>query len=685
MTIGQSGEIEQNRWSQVTLEHLLYAFLLLTAGFVRFFALGLHPLMRGEATNSWLAWLAAHGQMQPDTAAATLAEMSAPNSPLLYALHSLLFWIGADGDVAARWAPALFGTLLVLLPWYLRPYFGRTWALTVALLLAIDPWLTAYSRLADGLILSIFFGMLTLVSILRLGLPVDGSHEAAESARQRWLYLSAVSAGLLLVSGVGAWSFVPVLIFAAVLTRIMNVPFARSGVFAASQVTMPEAADEHPATNAEDLEILGTEEPVATSVEVGAEPNPTSAMVGSPGVALLLFGAAAILGATGWLSQPAALGYVSTSLTDWFGQLLYGSAAVYPAGWLWLRLLVDQPLLLAFGLPGLLLLWRKRPQREGLNRSWPIFLTGWLAWGLLWALSDGRGPLMLPMLGLPLLLAAAHLVDWLLAQYTLSLRLRLYNGEMAWRETLLLVAALAILTITALFWMLAFVNNQQFDTGIFWITLLVLGLAAVLVVGFMFWTNWRQGIAVVGMYGGLLLLGATVSSSWQLNQTVDPLLINGFFAETSSADVRNLVEDLEMLSSQRVGDATESPLVVQMRAAPDPVLAWYSRKMRRLHWAVAPTAEATSERMPLLITFADSPPSAQVAAGYSGSRYSLRASWLPTELLGQQGEATPDLPIQERLTQAWSSRYRPLLRWMLFRKFTQAPTPEQLVLWAPGS
>ncbi|MEZ4658208.1 MAG: hypothetical protein R2911_11605 [Caldilineaceae bacterium] len=683
MTIGRSGATEQNYLNQVTVEHLLYGVLLLGAGALRFFALGGQPLTSAEALNSWLAWLAGQGLMAPTGPAAMLADMRAPSSPLLFALHSLLFWIGADTDAAARLIPALFGTALVLLPWFLRPYLGRTGALLAALLLAVDPWLAAYSRLADGLILSIFCGVLTLIGILHLALPTQEPN-ADVSLQRRWLYVTAVSAGLLFVSGVGAWNFAPVLLLAWVLFGRPGLPVekrvaADDGVWVAED-TVAEAADDVSA---------GTEAAAAASGEVEASPPlPSKASsMQPPAIALILFAAAVVLGATAWFSQPAGFGYISTSLSDWIGQLLNSGDVVYPLSWLWLRLLVDQPLLMLFGPIGLLLPWLGVIRAPNMPPRWPLFLTAWLAWGLLWGVSAGRGPLMLPMLGLPLLAATAHLGEWLLHQYADSRRAvrnsaGLWAVEATGRETALLVTALAILTVTGLFWLLSFVNNQQLDTGIVWISILILGLAGVLLVGFAFWTNQGQSMAVLGLYVGALLLAATLSSSWQLNQTDAPRQPEGFFAETSADDVRNLADDIGMIGSQRAGDPHEMPLIVQMRAAPDPVLAWYLRDMRKLTWALAPAAAADSAQMPLLVTFAEDAPTVLPGENYSGSHYQLRADWLPSALLDKNVERIEGQAWSERLAQSWSTKYRPLLRWLLFRKIDQDPPVQQVVLWA---
>src|SRR5690349_9950973 len=184
------------RW--LTLERLLYGILVLLAIGMRFVALGEQPLNTLEVANAWPAWLTAWAVHAPNT--------PTPTSPLLYSLHTILFWITGGSDALARCLPALAGVAVVWLIWYWREWLGRTTALFAAFLLAVDPWQVAFSRLADGAILSVALGLLTLIGLTHW---LQLSPAAAKQAR--WQSIIAVSAGLLLVSGAQAWSFVPVI------------------------------------------------------------------------------------------------------------------------------------------------------------------------------------------------------------------------------------------------------------------------------------------------------------------------------------------------------------------------------------------------------------------------------------------------------------------------------------------
>ncbi|MCX6044743.1 MAG: hypothetical protein NT075_06480 [Chloroflexi bacterium] len=601
------------RW--LTIERALYGLLLLVAFGIRFFALSQQPLNALEAANVWPAWLVALAVHAPDP--------PIPTSPLLYTFHTLLFWVAGGGDALARAIPALFGVGVVWLFWYWRGWLGRTTAMLATLLLAIDPWLTAFSRLADGAMLSVFFGLLTLIGLTRLyTLTPD------DERRGRWRNVVAVSAGLLLVSGAQAWSFLLVI-----------------GLF---------------------VGLFGR----ATAEEEGA-PRLANRFGFSRSM-LIVFVAAAVLGATSWLVRPEGLGLISTSLTVWFRQLLGGDFR-YPLTWPFLRLLIDQPLLLIFGLLGLGELWlsRRLARTEEVampTRRWPLFLTLWFGLGLLMALLPGRNPFCLWMIGLPLLLAAAHLGSVILHQY---------RPDFAWREVSLVVLMLLVLLISTVFWAIAFISQRQIDTTLARTTLTVFGLALLLVIAFAFWSERRQTRFIIGSFVGAGLLILTIANSWQLNQRFEVAHPQGFFAEYTHPDLRRLVIDLATLSAQRNGDPDEAPLQVQMAGRPDPVLGWYLRNMRRLTWVLAPGV-TNDQAPPLVLTLATQADASDLLTNYMGSRYDLHVQWLPPALFDAAAKKASAAKVY------WPQQLRPFLRWAIYREVTPLPPAAPVVLWVPA-
>src|SRR5690606_37178081 len=90
-------------------------------------------------------------------------------------------------------------------------------------------------------------------------------------------------------------------------------------------------------------------------------------------------------------------------------------------------------------------------------QGWVWFLTAWILWGLLLVLMPGRNPLHLPVLGLPLLLAAAEAC----ARIAQSAR-----RDAPWRESALLVAVLTAILIAFIFWFWALIAQVQLDTSL---------------------------------------------------------------------------------------------------------------------------------------------------------------------------------------------------------------------------
>ena len=325
----------------LAIEHLLYAAILLTAIGVRFVGLADTLLAPDESAASWIAWLAA--------TQTTVAGAPAPASALLYGTQSLLFWMVGSSDFLARVVPALASTATVLLPWFWRAWLGRWAALTVALLFAVDPWLTAWGRRADGSALAILLGLLAIMAIWHW----RSAPTAASS--WRWACTGAMVLGLLLTSGPLAWGMLPVvLIFAGVYVWPGGGHSARVRVQASW---------------------------------------------------LLWFAMGLGLGATGLVLRPEAVGALSTSVSAWFGAL--ASEAANPAMWPFVRLVFDQPLLAVFGLLGLALLTLDARRRNLSALALVVWL--WLAWALLTWLLPGRQPMVLPLAALPLAISAGYL------------------------------------------------------------------------------------------------------------------------------------------------------------------------------------------------------------------------------------------------------------------------------------
>lgn len=387
------------------------------------------------------------------------------------------------------------------------------------------------------------------------------------------------------------------------------------------------------------------------------------------------FGAALALALTGLTLRPEAITALSASLTAWIGEVS-GAAGAQPLSWPWQHLLLEQPLLAIFGALGIAMLWAGAAQAEGQRRRLAFFVTAWLAWAWFLWLLPGRSPAALPLAGAPLAIAAATLLGRAVARPW---------GALIWLELLTLLLVQIVLAVTALFWLAALVDGVVLGNQ----TGLTSGLLVVLMVGvwgvFGVWMGWRETGRVALLFYAVLLGLFTVRSNWQLNHTVALMQPNGFWLATTSLDVRNLVQDVERLSSIRRGDPNQIDMQVVYDVSPDPVLGWQLRAMRNGRYVGAAAVEEASGELtpgagalvlPLVVAPTPRNDSLGLPDPYIGATYATVVRWQPS-LLPPASVGEADAQLQ------WTTFWRPRLQWLLYRKVSTPPAVESVTLWAP--
>lgn len=112
--------------------------LLVLALGTRLWDLGGRALHYDEILHAWYSWRYAEGL--------GYAHNPLTHGPLLYHAGAATYLLTGSGEFAARLAPALFGTALVVMPWLFRKELGRYGALAVSLFLLVSPTVLYFAR-----------------------------------------------------------------------------------------------------------------------------------------------------------------------------------------------------------------------------------------------------------------------------------------------------------------------------------------------------------------------------------------------------------------------------------------------------------------------------------------------------------------------------------------------------------
>jgi uncharacterized protein (TIGR03663 family) len=126
------------------------------------------------------------------------------------------FFLFGTNDVTARLLPVVFGTAIVVLPYFLRRQLGHWGSIVVTALLAFSPLLMFYSRYGRNDIYIAFFMLLLIVCLWRY----------IEERKARYLYISA--AALSLSFGTKEVSFITVAIIGIFLLILTAREFTQS-------------------------------------------------------------------------------------------------------------------------------------------------------------------------------------------------------------------------------------------------------------------------------------------------------------------------------------------------------------------------------------------------------------------------------------------------------------------------
>jgi uncharacterized protein (TIGR03663 family) len=182
-----------------------YVGLVLVAFLLRLLFLGDKPMHHDESQDAYFSWLlySGHGY----------AYDPILHGPLRFYLMGLTYLLFGVSDFTARVAPALFGTALVALPYFLRRQIGSIAAFGAAVLLCLSPAYLYFSRFAreDIYVAAITLGLLVAVFLFldqprRWHPAVILGLLAASFATKETTFITAFVAGTFLIAAI-AWQW----------------------------------------------------------------------------------------------------------------------------------------------------------------------------------------------------------------------------------------------------------------------------------------------------------------------------------------------------------------------------------------------------------------------------------------------------------------------------------------------
>lgn len=159
-----------------------FLVIFLLAIVLRFLFLDLKVFHHDEAIHAWFSWkLLTENTWQYDPTY---------HGPVLYFLTAGMFALFGSTDLVGRLLPALFGTLIIpLIYWiYKLGYLNKPQTLIAALFVAISPDMVYFSRFLRHDIFMLFFTLLFIVALLAY----------FESGKSRYAFLGAFSLALAL-------------------------------------------------------------------------------------------------------------------------------------------------------------------------------------------------------------------------------------------------------------------------------------------------------------------------------------------------------------------------------------------------------------------------------------------------------------------------------------------------------
>jgi len=160
-------------------EYLPFIALMLVGLVLRFWGLGDKAFHHDESLHAFYSWRLYDGQ--------GYVHDPMMHGPLLFELNALAYLLFGASDFTARLVPALLGTAVIGMPYFLRHELGRAGAIATSVLLVISPAFLYFSRFIRH---DIYVDAFTLMMVI-------GAFRYLATGNRSWFYTTCVSAALL--------------------------------------------------------------------------------------------------------------------------------------------------------------------------------------------------------------------------------------------------------------------------------------------------------------------------------------------------------------------------------------------------------------------------------------------------------------------------------------------------------
>ncbi len=157
------------------VEKTLYLIFIVLAILTRFWALGDRGMSHDESLHTYYSWSLFKG--------GGFSHTPLMHGPFLFHINALIYSLLGASDFTSRISPAIFGVVLVGLPYFMRRWLGRTGGLVTSFLLLISPSIWYHGRYIRDEAYMLVWAMLIAWGIFAY----------LQKRSPKWLYLIAVS------------------------------------------------------------------------------------------------------------------------------------------------------------------------------------------------------------------------------------------------------------------------------------------------------------------------------------------------------------------------------------------------------------------------------------------------------------------------------------------------------------